>query len=181
MNKRWLLLAGGLAILASLAMGYQNTAPNSGAYFVNPSTLGNVPMCNQFIQGLCVYSPSGLVDNGTILTYKGTQVGLVTSGVTQITAGTNISVNNGGVGNVTVTGTAQVVKGSGTFTTATSDPITVTGATSSSHCTFSPTNVTASTDLLADFISAKATNSITVTHSATTASGGTVDVICTLN
>lgn len=178
MKKRyWIGSAIALCAVVAFAQGGYLT----GAYFVNPTVLGTIPECSTFQAGLCVYSPSGLVDNGTVLTYKGVQVGLVTSGVTQITAGANIAVNNGGVGNVTVTGATQIVKGSGTFTTATSDAVIVTGATSSSHCVFSPTNVTASGDLLADYISAVATNAVTITHSATTANGGTVNVLCTLN
>ena len=153
MKKRyWLAIAFGA--LFAIGVGAQNGFL-SGAYFINPTVLGTIPECSQFSGGLCVYSPSGLVDNGTILTYKGTQIAP-------------------SVGTVVVTG-------SGTYTTATSDIFTVTGATSSSHCTFSPTNVTASADLLADFISTKATNAITITHSATTASGGTVDILCTVN
>ena len=177
-NRYWIAIAIGL--IAAFGISAQNGFL-SGAYFINPTTLGTIPMCNQFSGGLCVYSPSGLVDNGTILTYKGQTIATGTGAVTQITAGTNISVNNGGVGNVTVTGTTQVVKGSLTFTTATTDVATVAGATSSSHCTFSPTNLTAAADTLADFVSTKATNAITITHSATTASGGTVDILCTLN
>ena len=155
MKKRyWLAIAFGA--LFAIGVGAQNGFL-SGAYFINPTVLGTIPECSQFSGGLCVYSPSGLVDNGTILTYKGVQI-----------------ASSSGVA-------TQIFKGSLTFTTATTDVGTVTGATSSSHCTFSPTNVTASADLLADFISTKATNSITITHSATTASGGTVDILCTVN
>jgi hypothetical protein len=76
MKKRY-LFAIGFVILAAIEVGAQGGFL-SGAYFVNPTVLGTIPMCNQFSGGLCVYSPSGLVDNGTILTYKGTQVGLIT-------------------------------------------------------------------------------------------------------
>jgi hypothetical protein len=152
----------------------------SGAYFVNPTTLGNIPMCNQFTGGMCVYSPSNLVDNGTNLLYKGTPVTQVTTGVSSAVAGAGIAVS-GATGAVTFTNTSIVAKGSGTFSAAASDAITVTGATSSSHCEFTPTNATAAADLLADYISAKATNSVTITHTATTAATGTVDVLCTLN
>lgn len=180
MKKRyWLAIA--FAVALAIGVGAQNGFL-SGAYFINPTVLGTIPECSQFSGGLCVYSPSGLVDNGTILTYKGVQIASASGAVTQITAGTNVSISpSGGTGNVTVNAATQVFKGSLTFTTATTDVGTVTGATSSSHCTFSPTNVTASADLLADFISTKATNAITITHSATTASGGTVDILCTVN
>jgi hypothetical protein len=177
MKKRfWIGL--GLVLCAVVCMAQGGFL--SGAYFINPTTLGTLPMCNQFSGGLCVYSPSGLVDNGTILTYKGNTIASSSGAVSQITAGTGITISpSGGTGNVTIN--ANIVKGSGTYTTASSDAITVTGATSSSHCVFSPTNVTASADLLADYVSAVGTNSVTITHSATTASGGTVNVICTLN
>ena len=151
---------------------------NSGAYFVNPTTLGNVPMCNQFVGGLCVYSPSGLVDNGTNLLYKGTPVTQVTTGVTSVIAGQGVTVS-GATGDVTLT--ANIAKGSITYTTAATNSGTVTGATANSHCTFSATNAIAAGDIANDYISTKATNSITITHTGTTVTGGTVDVICTLN
>jgi hypothetical protein len=180
MKKRyWLAIA--FAVALAIGVGAQNGFL-SGAYFVNPTVLGTIPECSQFSGGLCVYSPSGLVDNGTILTYKGIQIASASGAVTQITAGTNVSISpSGGTGNVTVNAATQVFKGSLTFTVATTDVATVTGATSSSHCTFSPTNLTAAADILADFISTKATNAITITHSATTASGGTLDILCTVN
>lgn len=78
-------------------------------------------------------------------------------------------------------GTLPAYPGTGTYTTATSDTFTVTGATSSSHCTFSPTNSTAAAATVVGYISAVSTNSVTITHVATTASGGTVDILCTSN
>jgi hypothetical protein len=73
------------------------------------------------------------------------------------------------------------VRGTGTYTTATSDAITVTGATTSSICTFSPTNALAAAATVIPFISSVAANSVTISHVATTASGGTVNIICTIN
>jgi len=78
--------------------------------------------------------------------------------------------------------TFPVVRGTLTMTTAASDVATVTGATSSSVCAFAPTNSTAaaSSTVLA-FISAVAANAVTISHAATVASGGTLNVICTIN
>lgn len=73
------------------------------------------------------------------------------------------------------------VRGSGTFTTATSDAFTVTGATASSNCTFTPTNTTAAAATVIAFISSVTTNSVTISHVATTASGGTVNIHCTIS
>ncbi len=66
-----------------------------------------------------------------------------------------------------------------TTTASTSDNVTVTGMTSSGHCMLQPTNASADTLLTGTYISAKATNQITVTHAST--SGANFDVLCTLN
>jgi hypothetical protein len=75
----------------------------------------------------------------------------------------------------------NAVSGSLTYTTATSDTATVTGATSSSHCAFSPTNATAAAITVLAYISSVTTNAVTITHVATTASTGTVSIVCTKN
>lgn len=72
----------------------------------------------------------------------------------------------------------QVLKGSLTYTVATSDTATIPGVTSTSGCVFSPTSTT--TDPTA-FVSAVAANAVTITHVATTVSGGTVSLLCTPN
>lgn len=64
-----------------------------------------------------------------------------------------------------------------TTTAATTDNVTVTGMTSSGHCTLSPTNSSAATNIATTFISAKTTNQITVTHTAT--GSMTYDILCT--
>ena len=86
-------------------------------------------------------------------------------------------------GGLTDGGPAQPasVSGSLTYTTATSDAATMTGATASSHCTFSPTNSTAAAATVLGYISTVTTNSVTITHVATSANGGTVDIVCTVN
>ena len=53
-----------------------------------------------------------------------------------------------------------------TTTSATSDNVTVTGMTSSGHCSIAATNASAATNITTTYISAFATNQITVTHAA---------------
>ena len=79
-------------------------------------------------------------------------------------------------------GTAQstaLLRAALTTTAATSDNLTVTGVTSSGRCWLEPTNSSAATNLATTYVSAKTTNQITVTHTAT--SGMTYDVGCTAN
>jgi hypothetical protein len=66
-----------------------------------------------------------------------------------------------------------------TTTAATTDNVTVTGMTSSGHCTLTPTNTAAAAGIASVFISAKAANQITVTHTAT--ASWTFDGLCTSN
>jgi len=63
-----------------------------------------------------------------------------------------------------------------TTTAATADNVTVNGMTASGHCIITPTNSSAAGGIASVFISAKATNQITVTHTA--ASGWTFDGVC---
>lgn len=67
------------------------------------------------------------------------------------------------------------------LTTATSDSATIAGVTSSSHCVFSPTNSTAAASTVAGYVSAVGTNSVTIAHVATSASGGTMNILCSVN
>lgn len=73
----------------------------------------------------------------------------------------------------------NVFSASLTTTAATSDAATVTGATSSSHCSLAAKNASAATNITTSYISATASNSVTVTHTAT--SGMTYDILCTAN
>ena len=68
-----------------------------------------------------------------------------------------------------------------TFTTATSDSATIAGVNANSHCTFSPTNSTAAATTTLGYVSAVSAGSVTISHAATVASGGTVNIICTSN
>jgi hypothetical protein len=63
-----------------------------------------------------------------------------------------------------------------TTTAATSDSPTIQGVASTSHCTIAPTNASAATNIATTYISAKSTNGLTVTHTAT--SGMTYDITC---
>lgn len=71
---------------------------------------------------------------------------------------------------------ALEIFGSLTTTSATSDNVTLTGMTASGHCLLTPTNSSAATNWTTTFVSAKTTNQITVTHTAT--SGMTYDIGC---
>lgn len=72
---------------------------------------------------------------------------------------------------------AQVVTATLTTTAAASDVVTVTGMTTTGHCSLEPTNAGAAGGIASVFISAKAANQITVSHTATAA--WTFDVVCT--
>lgn len=66
-----------------------------------------------------------------------------------------------------------------TTTAAASDNVTIQGVTSSSHCSLTATSSTAATDSTGTFVSAKASNQITVTHPAN--AGRTWDIFCSAN
>jgi hypothetical protein len=88
----------------------------------------------------------------------------------------------GAINGVTLASGGKIVyTGTGTYTTATSDTFTVTGATASSNCVPGPTNATAAAATVQAYISSVSTNSVTVSHVATTASGGTINIHCTAN
>lgn len=74
-------------------------------------------------------------------------------------------------------GTASwIISTSFTTTAAATDNVTVTGMTSSGHCSLEPTNTAAAAGIASVFVSAKAANQITVTHTAT--ANWTFDVMC---
>lgn len=72
--------------------------------------------------------------------------------------------------------TCQPIVATLTTTSATTDAVSMPYITSSSHCTVSPTNTAALAATLAG-VTSKTTNSVTVTHAAT--SGMTYDLVCT--
>lgn len=73
------------------------------------------------------------------------------------------------------------VTGNGTYTTATSDTFTVLGVNANSNCGFTATNATAAASTVAAYVSGVGANTVTITHVATSASGGTVNIFCTNN
>ena len=106
------------------------------------------------------------------------------------TGTTGLSALNFGLPNLSalalrnIVGTVDQVRGSVmtavlTTTSATSDTVTVTGMIAGGHCQLEPTNASAATNSTTTYVSAKTTNQITVTHTAT--SGMTYDVGCTAN
>lgn len=74
----------------------------------------------------------------------------------------------------------QILTGTLTYTAATSDAVTITGITTSSTCSFEATNATAAAATVVPWY-AVTTNTVTINHVATTASGGTVAIMCTVN
>lgn len=82
-----------------------------------------------------------------------------------------------GVGQISAGQVGGPIAASLTTTSATSDNLTITGMTSTGHCGISPTNSSAATNLATTYISAKTTNQITVTHTATASM--TYDFVCT--
>jgi hypothetical protein len=62
---------------------------------------------------------------------------------------------------------------------AASENVTVKGMTSSGHCTISPTNANAAADSTGTYVSAKASNQITIAHPPN--AGRTWDILCTAN
>lgn len=74
---------------------------------------------------------------------------------------------------------STVIPFSFTTTAATTDNVTVTGMTASGHCGLQATNSAAAAGIASVFVSAKAANQITVTHTAT--AGWTFDGFCTSN
>jgi hypothetical protein len=74
-------------------------------------------------------------------------------------------------------GTASVILPASLVTTSgTSDNLTVPGMTASGHCSLTATNAAAAANITTTFISAKATNQLTVSHAAR--AGMNYDVMC---
>lgn len=67
--------------------------------------------------------------------------------------------------------------GSLTTTAAASDPLAINGMTSHGHCSLAATNASAAAHIATTYISAKSTNRIVLSHSAT--AGMTYDIVCT--
>jgi hypothetical protein len=136
---------------------------------------------------------SGGTVNATTLEQGGNPA--VTNGGTSLTSGTltcgagSVTVANCTSTNYTSAGLALASKltgiGSGTYTTGTSDAVSITwadgGTRTPTACAFSPTNSTAAAATVIGYISAYGSNSVTINHVATSASGGTIAVLCSGN
>jgi len=166
------------------------TAANATGTLVGAAYVGNAAGVNSagFTGGGFFVGTGKIFGFSSTTAYSGaldTTICRLSAGVVEVGTSTTCNANgtvNAAAYQVGGAATFPVVRGTLTMTTAASDVATVTGATSSSVCTFAPTNTTAaaSSTVLA-FISAVAANAVTISHAATVASGGTLNVICTIN
>lgn len=146
---------------------------NTGNYYAN-NTLGspiNITDTHSSFSATSAISGTGTPSSG-LCTSKNQNMEYIQ---TDATAGQNIWVCSGGSW-VHQTGYVVLV-GSLTTTASTSDNLTITGMTSSGHCALFATNASAATNVATTYISAKTTNQITVTHTATASM--TYDFVCT--
>jgi hypothetical protein len=153
----------------------------------------------------CCHWPMGMrFETGATTTVNSSGAALwfqpVASGTNQVSQGIEFAANDLTSGlnlvavNETAAGDLQIVNsksgtglvgnnipvvGSFTTTAATNDNVSLIGMTSSGHCELTPTNSAAAAGISSVYVSAKATNQITVTHTAI--SGWTFDVLCTPN
>lgn len=119
----------------------------------------------------------------------------------QSTAGDKVEVDSNGAGTIlgggfsagggqTIASTNAVAltselvgAGSVTTTAATSDSVTITwpdgGTRTPGHCSMAPTDASAATNIATSYISAKGSNALTLTHTATASM--TYDFTCTVN
>jgi hypothetical protein len=118
-------------------------------------------------------------NNGSHATFYGIYI----DAQTQPSAGTDygLFINNAPVslGTGPVTGANVPIVGALTTGGGTSDTVALVGMTSSGHCSLTATNASAATNIATTYVSAKTTNQITVTHTATASM--TYDVLCTPN
>jgi hypothetical protein len=103
------------------------------------------------------------------------------AGIHNTSPGTNPTVSgNTMVGVVTIYNGGVIttpLRASLTTTAATTDNVAIPGMTAAGRCTLTPTNAGAAGGMAATFISAKTTDQITVTHTAT--ASWTFDILCT--
>lgn len=146
---------------------------------LNQNTTGNAATASSVtfagISSATNTTASMVVGSGSVLSASGSGI-LQANDLPLISAGVVGTNSTGAV--VDNTALFTIFSGTGTFTTATSDNITVTGATSASICVFAPTNSTSTAAGVIAYISGVAANTVTITHAATLASGGTVNVLC---
>lgn len=146
------------------------TVPTSGAgaqFVTGPatSTSGNIPTFNG-TAGKIQDSGKGFAGAGA-----GIATGPTSSTVDNVATFATIT------GQIQDSGKTLPLVAALSTTAATTDNVTVTGMTSSGHCSLTPTNASAATNIATSYVSAKTTNQITVTHTATASM--TYDVTCT--
>lgn len=147
-----------MTVLLLSVLLFAQTPNTSGVYTVSMGNTNQIPKLSAYSAGVPMLTASGLTDNGTTLAYSGTAE----------------TINGAPV----VLGLGQGdLKAQLTTTAATSDVVTVTGASATSNCTFSPANASAATNIATSFVSANATNSVTITHTAT--AGMIYNIQCT--
>jgi len=137
-----------------------------------------------YVGGLGTTSPLGIIFGGRSNSFLTPTVPLWNTAaptvndllkVTQCNTAAQCGIADAGVaaGNIPVVASL-------TTTSATSDSVTLTGMTATGHCAEpGATNATAATNIATTYISAKAANQITVTHTAV--AGMTYDIVCTPN
>ena len=163
----------------STAQGFFGQFSNTTSFSVNRSIGGTFTDTSKTAADILLNSTSGGTTSNVQMQVNATANTTPTTVATFDNTGENICA--GCTYKVNGTAIQQANPGSGTYTTAASDSFTVIGATAASHCTFSPTNATAAAATVVGYISAVGTNSVTITHVATSASGGTIDILCTAN
>ena len=100
--------------------------------------------------------------------------------ITGVTAGAGLS-GGGSTGAVSLAVVHPVVPGTITLSAATADTATVAGAGSTSTCVLFASNSTATGATIVPYVSAVATNAVTVTHAATVGTGATYNILCTVD
>lgn len=108
-----------------------------------------------------------------------TKFGGVPLGPGDIVAGITACVDYNGSAFTLRNPQSGYLSGQLTTTATTSDALTITGLNSSSICTFSAANSSAASNIATSFISAVATNSVTLTHAAT--AGMIYNFVCIQN
>jgi len=190
-------LCGSLAATSTFKalFGYSVVELRSGTNVSNLAldSATNTVDCGAHIQGNDCTFEAGTVNAATALEQGG--VGVFSADVNtsaQVVAthlGSPLPLAQGGTGAASLAAagiatTAQLTgSGSVTTTAATSDSMAIAwpdgGSRTPGHCALSATNASAATNVATSYISAKAANAVTLTHTAT--SGMTYDVVCTVN
>jgi len=134
----------------------------------NPGLRIGINNVTNFTSAKITNSSNALIDNSLDGTFSAAGLSTLTGGF------------KAGASGSTINDSRNLFQLSTTLTTtaATSDNVSLTGVTASSKCGLQPTNASAATNVATTYISAKTTNQITVTHTATASM--TYDVFCSV-